>query len=117
MDEEPADDDFVRFDPTRFDPSINELGVRLGASGYVWLTKYSDVKDVKRTIDLEQMLFRQNEWEGRHGFFNGGATLRVVRDVDDAVAAGRTNVVNGLRQWRISRTIRVADLAVIKQIM
>jgi hypothetical protein len=112
------DDDFVRFDPSQFDSAIEEFGIqrRFFEDGYIWLTKYGDMKRVEKAADLEQILYRRNLWDKIRGKFDNGATLRVVRNVVDAVAAGRTNMVKGVRQWRISRDVNPADLAIVMRI-
>ncbi len=118
MAREPNDDDFVRFDATRFDPTIRELGIqrRFFADGYIWLTKYWDVKNIRVAADRERILYRKKLWKAVKGKFDGGATLRVVIGVADAVRAGRTNLANGVRQWRIARDIAPAELTVIKRL-
>jgi hypothetical protein len=118
VDGEPADSDFVRFDQTRFDSSINELGIqqRFFADGYIWLTKYGDVKNVDNAADLEEILYRQGLWRAMKGKFDSGVTLRIVRNVADAVPAGLTNKVNGVRQWRTSRDIPPMNLIIVKRI-
>ncbi|MBN1603802.1 MAG: RHS repeat-associated core domain-containing protein [Chitinispirillaceae bacterium] len=106
-----SDDAFVRFDPTAFDASINELGIqsRFFQDNKVWLTKYSDIKNIDNAKDLETVLYRQNLWPNVQGKFTSGATLRLVNNVDDAIYAGKTNMVDGIRQWRVTRNITPTD--------
>lgn len=112
------DEAFVRFDPTKFDSSISELGMqsRFFADGKVWLTQYQYVKGVEDAALLETILYRQNLWPQVEGKFLDGATLRVVSNVEDAVPAGVTNKVNGVPQWRVTRDIAPADTQVVKKI-
>lgn len=110
-----ADDVFVRFDPVRLDAAIDSGGIqqRFFDQGKVWLTKYGDIKNVHNAVDLEQVLYRQNLWPEVSGKFSQGATLRVVNGVDDAVPAGMTNMINGVRQWRVTRDVLPTDLETI----
>jgi hypothetical protein len=114
-----SDDALVRFDPTRLDDAINAGGVqqRYFEGGKVWLTKYGDVKHITNARELEKILYRQNLWDATTGKFIGGATLRVVRNTNDAVSAGVTNMVNGVRQSRVLRDIPPDDIQIIKIIL
>ncbi len=111
-------DPYVRFDPTNFDRNITAQGLqtRFSADGRLWLTRYSDVRNVTRASDLDRMLYRQELWPQTAGKFRSGATLRMVENVPDAVFAGRTNTVNGVRQWYVTRNIPPQDLSVIKRL-
>ena len=42
---------------------------------------------------------------GHPGKFDGGATLRVIQNVDGAIPSGVTNMTNGVRQWHITSDI------------
>jgi RHS repeat-associated protein len=112
------DDAFVRFDPSKYDKSISELGIqkRFLNDEKIWMTKYGDIKNVKNAKELETILYRKNLWPSVEGRFSEGATLRVVNNVDDAVAAGVTNRTNGVRQWRITRDVSPNDLEIIGRI-
>jgi RHS repeat-associated protein len=109
------DEALVRVDPTRLDKSISELGIqrRFFSDKKVWLTKYGDIKNVNNAKEFETMLYRKDLWPKVEGRFSEGATLRVVNNADDAVAAGLTNKTNGVRQWRITRDVSPDDLRVI----
>jgi hypothetical protein len=112
------DEDFVRFDPSEFDSSIDELGIqkRFFADRKVWLAKYKDVKHLLSGRDLEEVLYRKNLRSAVTGKFARGATLRVVRNADDAVAAGMTNRANGIRQWRLLRDVEPSEMEVVRRL-
>lgn len=74
------------------------------------------MKHITSAAELERVLYRQNLWPEVHGKFSRGATLRVVRNAEDAVAAGVTNRVNGVRQWRIRRDVAPSDLEVLRRL-
>jgi len=113
-----SDEAYVRFDPVMFDKSIQELGIqaRFFRDGKIWLTKYGDVKNVINAKDLEMLLYRRNLWPLVKGKFEQGATLRVIRNIEDAVPAGVTNKTWGVRQWRITRDISPQDLILVRRI-
>ena len=112
------DDAWVRFDPSEWDSSIDSVGVkkRFFEDGRVWLTKYSDVKDVTNARELETKVYRKNLWPSTKGKFRKGGTLRVVRDVRGAVAAGVTNVTNGVRQWFVTKDLPPNKLSKVKKV-
>lgn len=107
-----SDDAFVRFDPTEFNTSISELGIqkRFFEDKKVWLLRYKDAKKIFQSADLEKVLYRQNLWKSQIGKFKNGATLRLIKNVNDAKFAGKTNLVNGVKQWRILRDVDPSDL-------
>lgn len=55
-------------------------------------------------------------WENVKGKFDQGATLRVIKNVKNAVYAGKTNLTNGVRQWRITSDIRPSDIETIGKV-
>src|SRR5205814_2352610 len=81
-----SDNAYVRFDPTRRDQFINDIGVqqRFFAENKVWLTRYGYVRHIESATDLETVLYRQNLWPKVQRRFDEGATLRLVSNVDDA---------------------------------
>jgi len=114
----PDDEDFVRFDPTAYDSSIDSGGVqkRFFSDARVWLTKYKYVKHVTNASELEQNLYRKNLWPSTQGKFTSGGTLRVASGITDATPAGLTNKTNGVPQWFITRDIPASDLATVSRI-
>jgi hypothetical protein len=102
-----SDDAFVRFDPSKFDASISGNGIlsNMFTDNKVWLTKYGDIKNVSSASDLETMLYRKNLWSSKVGYFDSGATLRVVNPVTAPIPAGVTNMTNGVRQWYITHDV------------
>jgi hypothetical protein len=114
-----ADDAFVRIDATCWDESILKLGIQkrfFADKTRVWLTKFKDVNEVLEPTAFETILYRQNLWPEKLGIFKDGVTIRMVNNVDDAVAAGITNMKNGVPQWRITRDIPPEDLILIKRL-
>jgi hypothetical protein len=109
----------VRFDPIPFDSSIEELGIQLRffKDRKIWLAKYGDAKLINDPRSLETVLYRKSLWPAMAGKFSEGATLRVVRNVEGAAAAGLTNRTNGHRQWRLMRDVRPEDLETIRRIV
>jgi len=107
---------FVRFDPVEANASIEQLGLqtRFFEDQKIWITRYQSVKGTGDAADLETMLYRQNLWPRMVGKkFPNGATLRVIENVDDAAAAGLSNMRNGVPQWRLVRDIPPRDARVI----
>ncbi|MCG5055327.1 MAG: RHS domain-containing protein [Myxococcales bacterium] len=112
-----SDDAWVRYDPSVYDSSIEEFGIKKSyfEDGRVWLTKYRDVKEVANARELEQKLYRKNLWKKVDKKFADGGTLRVIENVDDAKFAGITNKSTGVRQWYIERDIPASDMKVVKK--
>ena len=56
-----SDDAFVRYDPIKFDSSIDEVGLltEFSSDGRLWMTKFKYVKDIMNPIDLETILYRK----------------------------------------------------------
>jgi RHS repeat-associated protein len=113
-----TDDSFVRFDPVKFDQSIGSRGILISffKDRKIWLTKYKYVKDISDPKALETILYRQNLWKFMEGKFDSGATLRLIKNADDAVAAGITNMINGIPQWRLMRDVLPQYLKIIKRL-
>lgn len=108
----------MRFDPIAFDGSINAGGIqsRYFSDGKVWLTKYGDIKGITNAPDLDSVLYRKNLWSTTQGKFDGGATLRVIDNVNGAVPSGVTNMTNGVRQWHVTSDIAPSDASVLYRI-
>jgi hypothetical protein len=115
-----ADDAFVSVSPSKYDSSIDELGLLTSygqeSSKRIWFTKYGDIKNVTSATDFEKMLYRKSLWETKNGSFSSGATIREIAHVDNPVAAGVTNMTNGVRQWYTTSNILPTNLRIIKQV-
>jgi RHS repeat-associated protein len=111
-----SDENFVRFDPVKVRDSITKSGIqtKFFADKKVWFTKYKYVKDVTNPSDLETMLYRKNLQQYSTGKFSSGADLYRLKNISDAVPAGKTNMTNGIPQWRITRDIPASDIEMIK---
>jgi hypothetical protein len=107
---------FVRFDPTKVREGISNSGVqtKFFGDGKVWLTKYKYVKDISNPADLETILYNKKIQQFTQGKFSSGADLYYLKNIDDAAAAGKTNMTNGIPQWRITRDIPTKDIELIK---
>ena len=107
---------FVRFDPTWAKESILENGLQTKyfVDNKVWFTKYKYVKHVVNPTELETMLYNQKLQPSMVGKFQNGANLFRLKNVNDAVVAGKTNIINGIPQWRVNRDIHPNDIELIK---
>jgi|GEM_PF-5745563 len=113
-----SDNAYVRFDPSRYDKSIADSGLEriVFRDEKIWLTRYGFIRNLKSASELESVLYRQNLWPEVLGRFDRGATLRLVKNADDAVLAGVTNRINGVPQWRLLRDIPRSDLQIIRRL-
>ena len=109
-----ADNAFVKFDPTKYDSSIDEMGLltEFSKDGRTWLTQFKYAKDIVNSQNLETILYRKDLWTDMAGRFADGATLRLV-NISGATPAGVTNMTNGIPQWYVTFDISSDVLQVI----
>ena len=110
------DEAFVRVDPVKVRGSIANSGIQTQffADEKIWLTKYKYVNNISDPADLETVLYNKNIQQFTKGKFSSGADLYYLKNIDSAVAAGKTNMTNGIPQWRITRDIPIKDIKIIK---
>lgn len=72
------------------------------------------IKDISNPADLETILYNKNIQKLTKGKFSSGADLYYLKNIDGSVVAEKTNMTNGIPQWRITRDIPSEGIELIK---